>query len=452
MTTDIAKLLENDVRLHPALLGRSVLPFRYERPKHIRIFENIILQLTDRENQRYIIEIPPRHGKSIAFSILLPAFFLMNHPDRKVILASYSWELASDFAFQVRNILMGNGILSLAKKSESKVITREGGGLFAAGVGGSITGKGAHLLILDDPVKNLEEAESPTIREKVWKWFGAVFLTRAEPGANIVVIQTRWHKDDLSGRLLREQPGEWNEVKMKAISDGKDDILKRKKGEPLWGERFPKDVLLKRKRDIGTYLFSALYQQEPISSELSIFRREWFQFTEKPPRRFDRLVRYWDLASTKNAGDWTAGALVGEKDGITYVLDVRRKQGTPYDIERFVKHTAMEDGRNTEIYFEQEPGAGSRSLIDAYRRSVLFGYYVRADRKNVSKEYRARLASPSVEAGNVFLVRASWNRMFLDEIEAFPEGKHDDMVDAFTGAFFYAAKPVKEISEKPKGV
>jgi len=406
---------------------------KYQRPKHIKFLENIAEKLTYENNQRFIIEMPPRHGKSVIFSTLLPAFYLINHPYNKVLLSSYSFSLAADFAYKVRNILQNYGLMEFPKNELANFENREGGGLFAAGVRGSITGKGANLLILDDPVKNMEEARSVLIRDKVYEWFKSTFLTRAEPGANIVIIQTRWNQDDLAGRLLREESEIWKEIKIPALAE-KNDILGRQEGEPLWAERYSLEMLKARKESVGSFVWSAEFQQAPLNPEGALFRREWFEIVEDYPRDCSK-TRYWDLAgTTAKESDYTAGVLLGEKDGIFYVIDVKRMKGTPLEVENLIRQTAMLDG-NIPIYIEQEPGASGVQAIDHYRREVLKGFDFHEDKKSTNKELRARPVSACAEAGNLKIVKSFWNKDFLDEIEMFPNGLHDDQVDALSGAF-----------------
>ncbi|NLH62454.1 MAG: phage terminase large subunit [Ignavibacteriales bacterium] len=172
-----------------------------------------------------------------------------------------------------------------------------------------------------------------------------------------------------------------------------------------------------------------------ISIEGSLFKRQWFEIVEDYPKDLNK-VRYWDLAATvSNSSDWTVGCLLGEKDGIYYVLDIKRIKGTPLEVEKLIRQTAILDGTSVEIYMEQEPGSSGVNNIDHYQRQVLNGFIFYPDKKSNSKELRARPVSSAAEAGNIKLVRGSWNDDFLDEIEAFPQGEHDDQIDALSGAF-----------------
>lgn len=431
-----AEIVKQVLKYHT--LGGFGLAFypKYKRPEHVKLFEDIGEKMTFEKNQRYIIEIPPRHGKSVLFSILLPAFYIVNHPDRKVLIASYSYNLAGEFAFKVRTLLKNNMLANLIVEKIDNYETKEGGGLFSAGVGGSITGKGASLLILDDPFKNLEEAKSKHIRNKVFEWFNSTFFTRAEPDANIVIIQTRWHTEDLAGHLLSDS-NEWNEIKLPAIAED-NDVLGRESGDALWPERFPIGKLGEIKKSIGSYIFSALYQQNPLSGEGSTFKREWFEIINQAPADITK-IRYWDLAATEEQSggdpDWTAGCLLGKKDGIFYICDMQHVRTTPLQVEKLLRQTAIMDGIGIKIYIEKEPGAGSKSLIDYFKRQVLEGFAAYEDDKRSSKEVRAVPLSAAAEAGNVKLIKGHWNKDFLDEIEIFPQGDHDDQVDAVSGAY-----------------
>ena len=171
-----------------------------------------------------------------------------------------------------------------------------------------------------------------------------------------------------------------------------------------------------------------------INIEGSLFKRHWFEIIDQVPADINK-VRYWDLAATiSNTSDWTVGSLLGEKDGIYYILDIRRIKGTPLEVEQLIRQTAILDG-NIPIYMEQEPGSSGVNTIDHYQRQVLNGFAFYSDKKASSKELRARPVSAAAEAGNVKIVKGIWNEDFLDEIEAFPQGEHDDQVDAVSGAF-----------------
>ena len=290
--------------------------------------------------------------------------------------------------------------------------------------------------IIDDPIKDREAANSPTIREATLNWYRSVFYTRQMPDSRIVIIATRWHRDDLAGTLLREMSGggeKWEVLNMPAIQSD---------GTALWPEMWPMEKLLEQKKGMGSVEFEALYQQSPQDKEGAMFKREWFtdKLLAHAPSNVLEWIRYWDLAATRDMGnndpDWTAGALVGyDRDGRWYVKDIQHFRESPLGVETRIQQTAQIDGRSVCVAMEQEPSASGVTMIDHYSRRVLCGCNFRAVKPDSNKAIRAQPFSAACEAGNVFLVQGEWINAFLNEAEVFPFGSHDDMVDAASGAF-----------------
>lgn len=307
--------------------------------------------------------------------------------------------------------------------------------MVTAGVGGPITGKGADILIIDDPVKNAEEAQSKTYREKAWDWFLSTIYTRLEPDAAIILIMTRWHEDDLAGRILGRSDENWTVITLPALAEN-DDTLGRQPGEALCSERYNEERLKEIKNEIGQYWFNALYQQRPLPPTGGLFKRENFKpLIQEPLTGMTKAVRFWDLAATLE-GDHTAGLLLQQYNDGTYLIkDVVRLRGTPHDVEQTIKQTTMNDGRNVLVRMEQEPGSSGLNVIDHYTR-LLAGYDFRGVKSTGSKEIRAGPVAAQVEAGNIFyLINDNWNNVFLDELSIFPYGANDDMVDSLSGSF-----------------
>ena len=447
--------ISDEVRLFPALLAMKYLPFKYQRPEHIRFFEDLIIKLTDEDNLRYIIEVPPRHGKSISFSVLLPTFYILNHLNRKILLASYGYTLAGQFAFKVRNLLANTGIVTFTKEMVNDFETEQEGGLFSAGVGGSITGKGASLLILDDPTKNMEEARSKNIRDKTYEWFNSTFLTRAEPNANVVVIQTRWHSDDLAGRLLSEKKEKWIEIKFPAFAE-ENDFLNREIGEPLWPERFSKEELEEKKVAMGSYVWNALYQQNPIASEASIFKTSMFKYYEfkdgmyylenKAFRDFDFIFGTADLALKKEEmNDYTAIGIWGIKgNAILLIHRIKERLQAGEILETF---RSLYQKYLTNVFYVESFGfqlSFVQQLID--KNIPVEPSYLKGD-----KYAKALAIIPFFEAGRVYFNREA---DYLDDLEkellSFPNGEHDDQVDMTSLAVTGLSIP-REAQTKPKG-
>jgi predicted phage terminase large subunit-like protein len=311
--------------------------------------------------------------------------------------------------------------------------TAEGGGVRAAGVGAGITGFGGDLIIIDDPVKSREEAESLAYRDRVWDWYTDDLYTRLEPDGAIILIMTRWHEDDLAGRILASEDGpNWTVACLPAEAEV-DDPLGREIGEPLCPARYDTPALEDRKRVLGVYGYSALFQQRPAPRSGGMFKREWFEIVAALPAGL-RRVRYWDMAASAE-GDWTAGVLMSmDPAGSIYIEDVARIQGTPGTVEKLIVQTAALDGPQVQVWMEQEPGASGVNLISYYAR-VLAGYGFHGNRASGDKITRADPLASQAEVGNVKILRGYWNPAFLEELALFPKGRHDDQVDGASGAF-----------------
>lgn len=424
---------------------------RFQFYPHLDNLIAVLQRVADGELDRLMVLMPPRHGKSETVSRLFSAYYLYRHPARWVGINSYAAELAFTLSRNSReNYERGGGTLSDDASAVKHWETTGGGGLWAAGVGGPITGKGFHLGIIDDPLKNAEEAASETIRAKQKDWYRSTFSTREEPGGQIVIIQTRWHEDDLSGWLLAceygEEPEHWHIVSMPALATETAPTFPatctveaddRPVGTALCPERYSAAKLQKIRGRLGSYFWSALYQQGPTPADGDFFKRSWFKVVPTLPAGC-RFVRYWDKAGSAGKGDYTAGVLMARSpDGRFIVVDVQRGQWSSGQREGIIHSTAMMDRHRYEhvgIWVEQEPGSGGKESAENTVRS-LAGFAVKAEPVTGDKEVRARPLAAQVEVGNVSLVLGDWNEAYLQELAAFPYGSHDDQVDASSGAF-----------------
>ena len=269
----------------PATMAMHITKGRYQIAPHINILNKKLLDVAGGRIKRLIVNMPPRHGKSELISRYFPAWYLGTYPDRRIILVSYEAGFAASWGRKTKELLEEHGEdlfgIKLNRLSNSAYrwdVLGQEGGLNATGVGGAITGKGANVLIIDDPVKNDEQANSKTYRDKTYDWFRATAYTRLEPDGAIIVIMTRWHFDDLAGRLINDPDSDdkWEVLSFPAIAK-ENDSLGRDEGVPLWEYRYPVDKLNKIKSQIGSYWFSALYQQQPIATEYQIFKTEWWK-------------------------------------------------------------------------------------------------------------------------------------------------------------------------------
>lgn len=435
---------------------------------------------------RLMVFMPPRHGKSELVSVRFPAWFLGRNPERRVILASATSGLALGFSRKVRDTIRGRQFQTVFGKqslwrekvdiardsSSAEAWNIEGhrGGMVAAGVGGSIIGRGADLLIIDDPFRDRRDAESRATREAVDSWYKSTAYTRLEPGGAVVLMHQRWHEDDLAGRLLRRMAdGEgdrWTVVSMPALAEewaeGVDseewlkalkagwwkerDLLGRRPGEALWPERFPAEALEKRREVLGGYEFEALYQQRPRKLEGTLIKAYLIPVIEASDVPEDvRRVRYWDLAVSPKAGaDFTAGGKVAmDREGRLYIEDVRVFKGMWPEVKGRLVDVMVSDGVG--VVQGMELAGQQRALYDELRRDERVAHVALQGvnpREAGDKETRALVWASRIEDGLVFLVRGPWNDGFLAEAVAFPNGAHDDQVDAVSGAVQMLTAPV----------
>lgn len=413
------------------------------------------------EIRRLMIFTAPRIGKSELSTRRFPAWFMARNPTKNVISASYNADFAKGFGRNVRDIIQSpefarifpDVAIRADNRSADEWQLEKGGQYYAVGVGTSTTGRGASIFLIDDPVKDRKEADSQSVREDQWNWYRDVVYTRLEEDAAIVLTLTRWHTDDIAGRLVelmdQGKGVPWEILSLPALpifrrlQDGTPvllddgtvpgDPLGRRPNDPISPSRFSLAALLDRQEVLGERSWNALYQQQPMSEEGGMFHASWFgEAGELSPRR--TRVRAWDFGATIN-GDFTAGVLMSRDPAGTFVVeDVIRVRDTPMRIEDLVLRTAQNDGRATQIIIPQDPGQAGVSQANNYTRK-LAGYKVKAVRPTGPKITRAEAFAAQCEAGNVKLVKRMWNGNFLDEISTFPLGSHDDQVDAASDAF-----------------
>lgn len=284
----------------------------FQDPAHVRLIASKLEAVASGKIKRLIINLPPRHGKSNLCSKYFPVWFLARKPSAQLIVASYAATLAHDFTRWQRNLVTSNpyfaDLFSLPLRDDSRAVDRwettAGGVVVGAGVGGPITGRGADLALIDDPVKNFEDATSPAIQDKIWDWFNSTLRTRLHPGAAIVIVMTRWTEDDLTGRLLKNEGERWDIVKLPAINSA---------GVPLWPERYSLEALREIKETITHRIWSALYQQEPTDLVERVFSDP--QFFEAPSDL--KLIGYLDPAL--GGADYSALTVGGFRDGKFYI-------------------------------------------------------------------------------------------------------------------------------------
>ncbi len=409
--------------------------------------EQFSRDVVDQKSPRLMLFMPPRHGKSTLASVSFPAWHLGRNPEHEFISCSYSGSLAMGFSRKVRQVLREPTYKAVFKtrldpdsQSAEAWLTTGGGGFVAAGVGGGITGKGAHVLVIDDPVKNREDAESQNNRDANWDWYTSTAYTRLAPGGGVLVILTRWHDDDLAGRLLKSalQGGdEWEVVRYPAIAEEDEEF--RKAGEALHPERYSVEALRRIEKAVGPRDWSALYQQNPVADDGQYFTRGMVNYYDPEDIDEDAMRYYcaWDLAIGKNdRNDYSVGIVVGINDrDDMFVMDVVRGRFDGFElVERILD--LYEQWKPSIIGIEKghiemalgpflEKRVRERGLFEAYFKDLKTG---RRD-----KEARARAIQGRMQQGKVYFPRdAAFSGPLIAELLRFPNGTHDDQVDALS--------------------
>ena len=395
---------------------------------------------------RLIIMAPPQHGKSEIVSRRFPAFALGRYPDLKLIATSYNAELAETFSADVQRIIdsgeyhsifpetrivgrYANSGAALRQAGFFQIVDRRGS-YRACGVGGGITGRGADIAIIDDPLSGRADANSAAVRETVWNWLVADVLTRVSEGGGVIVVATRWHQDDPTGRLLKapQQGGTpWMVARFAAIAE--EDEPHRRAGEALCPELFTIDTLREHRHLLGSAGFAALFQQRPVPAEGGIIKRDWIKYYKALPEDMDEIIQSWDLAvkGTKNS-DYVSGQIWGRKSADYFLIDrIHARLDFPATIKAIEELSRKYPQAIAKLI---EDKANGPAVIDQLRGRLEGIIPVPVEG---SKEARVHAIAPIIEGGNVYLPDpriAPWVEEFVDEVTSFPQAPHDDDVDA----------------------
>ena len=429
----------------------------FEDPPHIKILASYLERVASREITRLMVFMPPRHGKTEEVSIQFPAWYLGNNPQHQIIGASYSENLAYNNSRACRDTILSEPYQRLwpYKLDSTGVINwrikgkeNKRSNYVAAGVGGSLTGEGADIMIIDDPVRNYEDACSIVLRETNWNWYKTVVRTRLQPKAAIILIMTRWHHDDLAGRLLRLSQSDplasvWTMLVLPA--EDTDGTRMQPPGilpnyTSLWPSRYPAPELASLKSDLGSRSYSALYLQSPSDEEGSIVKRVWFKYYREDPielqSKLTDICQSWDMAF-KDTSDssYVVGQVWGRRGADKFLLDqVRRRMDFTETCKELIRLSAKWPRAGRKMV---EDKANGPAVINHLRR-VVSGLIPMP--KDISKEAALQAASPDIEAGNVHLPDPDlnpWVREYVEELATFGVSPFTDQCDATAQAINY---------------
>ena len=418
----------------------------YEAAYHLKLLAKKLHELEQRKIRRLMVFMPPRHGKSFLVSTMFPTWYLGRHPSHRVIFTSYSDEIATDFGRANLELMRSPAYqavfpgvsLSVDSKSKSRFHTRQGGVFYAVGAAGTLTGRGGDLIIIDDPHKNRDEANSPPVLERIRKWFGSTLYTRLMSNGIIIVVQTRWNEDDLAGHILKKlyPKGGWDVLSLPAIKEPikTDSPLynpydRREVGEALWPQFFNIPTLKDIKTVVGYADWSALYQQRPTAIEGGIIKTKWLtNFFTTPPSKFDEMIISADFSFKGDVdNDYNVIGVWGRLGADRYLLDLWRKQAEFTEAKTALESIAGKWPKARAKIIEEK--ANGAAIISALKKTVsgLIPF-----NPNSSKAARLSAVAPEFEAGNIWLPNPSstpWVHDYINELTMFPNGVNDDQVD-----------------------
>ena len=420
----------------------------YKVGKHHRILSNLLMEIAAGKKDRVCVNIPPRHGKSQLVSIYFPAWFLGKFPNKKVMMVSHTTDLAVDLGRKVRNIVDSDAYkqifptvtLAADSKSAGRWNTNVGGEYYACGIGSSIAGRGADLLLVDDPHSEQDVINGNfDVFDKAYEWFTYGARTRLMPQGKVAIIQTRWHLDDLTGRVVKDMAmnagsDQYEVVEFPAIIDTID-----KSGAPtqkaLWPEFYDLPALLRTKASMPLFQWNAQYQQNPTSEEASVVKREWWKvWTKEDPPRCDYLIMSLDAAAeAHNRADFTAlttwGVFNNEEAGAYHIIllnSIKRRMEFPE-----LKALALEEYKEWEpdAFIVEKKSNGVPLFQELRRQGIPLQEYT-PHRGSGDKLARLNSVADIVMSGLVWVPETRWAEELVEEIAGFPFSSHDDLVDS----------------------
>jgi len=417
--------------------------------KHHRILADMLMAIERGDKDRVCVNIPPRHGKSQLVSIFYPAWFLGRNPNKKVMMVSHTTDLAVDFGRKVRNLIATPEYktifpvtkLAVDSKSAGRWNTSAGGEYYACGVGSALAGRGADLLLVDDPHSEQDVINGNfSVFEKAYEWYTFGARTRLMPGGRVAIIQTRWHMDDLTGRVVKdmsqnERSDQFEVVEFPAILEVVDPETKELVEKPLWPEFFDLEALLRTKASMPTFQWNAQYQQEPTAEEAALVKREWWNLwmSEEPPS-CEYIIMSLDAAAEKhNRADFTALTTWGvffyeEENAYNIILlnSIKKRLEFPE-----LKELAMEEYQYWEPdSFIVEKKSSGVALYQEMRRMGLPVSEYTPHRGSGDKLARLNSVSDIVASGLCWVPQTRWAEEVVEEIAGFPFMSNDDLVDS----------------------
>lgn len=436
---DLAKSVKS-----PARYAHSIAAEKFLVPRHIKHIDRAIIDtVKGRSAPVLIVEAPPRHGKSEFISKYLPAWYLSIYPENRVALCSYEHNFARSWGRKAKAIFSDNSHLlgvsiSREQYATSDWETSHGGGMMTAGVGGPLTGRGANLLIIDDYLKNSEQAFSEAIRENQWDWWQSTASTRLEPGGIAIIIATRWHKDDLIGRLLKQHEDgeiEVRRIRLPAVAEH-NDALGREPGEPLWPDRFPVEALEAKRKSMDLYWWLAMYQQRPAQHDKSEWPESYFGeaiWSDYWPDRFEWSVMAIDPSKGRSAskGDYSAIVHVGISGGLFWITSSIKRRPA----EQIVAD-AMEMQRRTNSQMVGLEANAWQDLLAPIMTEYCVTHHIPEPpiyliSNTVNKQLRIGRLGPYLQNSKFRLNSGCEdNKILLTQLQEFPLSDHDDGPDA----------------------
>ena len=410
--------------------------------EHHRVMADAFNRIAEGELKRLIINMPPRHTKSEFASHLFPAWYLGKFPDKKVIQTSHTAELAVGFGRKVRNLvgsidynhIFPGVALSADSKAAGRWNTNKGGDYFAIGVGGAVTGKGADILIVDDPHSEQEAAQGdPSVYDKTYEWYTSGPRQRLQPGGAICVVMTRWSKRDLTGSILKasiERGGadEWEIIELPAILPS---------GKPLWPGFWPIEQLEALHAELPISKWSTQYQQDPTSDESAIIKREWWkEWNKKSPPKCEFVIQSWDTAFlAKETADYSACTTWGvfydeDKNANIILLDALQERLEFPDLK--TRAYEMWKEYDPDAFIVEAKAAGSPLIFELRRIGIPVAEYTPG--RGRDKIARVNAVSDLFHSGHVWAPKKRWAEEVIEQFAAFPTGDHDDLVDSSTQA------------------